>query len=179
MERRMRGFFFEVCLAHFHIFYLFHIFYITLAIYWPQTFHLSCMGNLLRGVILIQFLLKRWVNDMHLMLPLKLVSLFLKELFYSLSWIESLCWPITKAHHTVTVKVPSLSVFWFVTGPISKALWKGCAELLEFQVVTSMEREWQRITQSGKMDEKWLLSAEIILTFAVFNHIYHLHFSVY
>lgn len=140
------------------------------------------MGNLLRGVILIPLLLKQWVNDMHSILPLKLVSLFLIELFYSLSWIESLCWPITKAHHTVIVKVPSLSVCWFLTGPTSKALWKGCAEFLEFQAVTSMERERQHITQSGKMDEKRLLSTEIILTFAVFiTFIMGLlwHFSVY
>lgn len=144
------------------------------------------MGNLLRGVILIPLLLKQWVNDMQSMLPLKVVSLFLKELFYSLSWNESLCWPITKAHHTVTFKVPSRTVCCFVTGPTSKPfmtpLWKGCARFLEFQAVTSMEREWQHITQSGKVAEKRLLSTEIILTFAVFitfTTSILWHFSVY
>lgn len=96
------------------------------------------------------------------------VSLFMKDLVYSLSWIESLCWPITKAHHTVTIKVPSMSVRWCVPGQTSKAIWKGWAKFLESQAVTRMEREWQHITQSGKMDEKRLLSAEIMENVAAF-----------
>lgn len=137
------------------------------------------MGNLLRGVILIPLLLKRWVNDIQC--PLwSWCHYFWKSCFTLCPGLNPYADPSLKP----TTPSPLRSPAWVFArlDPLLKPYGRAAPGSWNSKLWQAWRENDNTSRSLEKMDEKQFLSAEIILTFAVFiTFITSIlwHFSVY